>query len=161
MEQQDINPLPISKKRPEFLTVLCIISYVGIGFAVFSALIGLLIVTTGHSMMFMHQNNSIFGNIIDNTDDYVRMQQINSLIALIAALVCLAGVLMMWNLKKAGYFIYIIGEIVPPIATISLSGQSGLSEMFASLYILLLALGFIVPIAFIIMYGINLKHMTS
>jgi hypothetical protein len=161
MEQQDINPLPISKKRPEFLTVLCIISFVGIGIAILGALIGLLMSSSGHSMMFMHQNNPVFGNIIENPDDYMKMSQINSIIALIAAIVCLAGVLMMWNLKKSGYFIYIVGEIVPPIATISLSGQSGLSEVFASLYILILALGFIVPIAFIVMYGVNLKHMNQ
>ena len=160
MEEQNIYPLPVTRKRPEFLTVLCIISFVGIGSAIFGALISFLLNTSGNSMLFLHQNNSIFGNIIDNPDDYIKMQQINGIIALISALVCLAGVIMMWKLKKTGYFIYIIGEIVPPIAAVSLSRQSGFGEMFATFYSLGLVIGFIFPIAFIIMYGMNLKHMS-
>jgi hypothetical protein len=159
MEEQDINPLPVTKKRPEFLSVLCILSYVGIGIAVMGALVNIMINASGKSMMFLQQNNSLFGKIIDNQDEYIRMQHVTGIVGIIAALVCLAGVIMMWKLMKTGYFIYIIGEIAPPVVAISLYGHSGFGDMFASLYMLGLVIGFIFPIAFIIMYGVNLKHL--
>jgi hypothetical protein len=159
MEEQGSNSLPVTKKRPEFLTVLCILSYVGIGFAFFGALVNILINASGRSMMFMQHSNSVFGKIIDNQDEYIRMQHITGIIGIIAALVCLAGVIMMWKLMKTGYFIYIVGEIAPPVVSLSLYGHSGFGEMFASLYMMGLVISFIFPIAFIILYGVNLKHM--
>ena len=160
MEEQDINPLPVVKKRPEFLSVLCILSFAGIGFSFFGALINIFFNGAGKSFMMLHQHNSIFGSIIDNQDAYYHMLYITGIAGAIAALVCLAGVLLMWNLKKAGYFIYIIGEIAPPIVSIAFAGRSGFGGLFESFFMFSLLIGFLFPIAFIILYAVNLKHMS-
>jgi hypothetical protein len=159
MEEQDINPLPVTKKRPEFLTLLCVLSFIGIGFSFFDSLVKIFLQTSSNLIKLLNQINSVFGNIIDNQGEYIQTQHIIGFIAIIAALICLAGVIMMCKLHKTGYFIYILGEIAPPIAVILLAGYSGFNGIYASVYMISLMISFIFPIAFIIMYGLNLKHM--
>lgn len=160
MEEQNINPSPAIKKRPEFLSVLCILSFAGIGFAFFGSLINIFFNGAGRSFIMLHQHNSIFGTIIDNQDQYYHMLYIMGMAGAIAALICLAGVLMMWKLKKSGYFIYIIGEIAPPVVSLAFAGRSGLGGLFESFYMFSMIIGFLFPVAFIILYGVNLKHMS-
>jgi len=153
MEQQNLDPLAETKKRPTFLTVLCILSFVGIGIGFISALYSLLtfsatteIINTYGSAM----ENSPFGGMVDTL---AKWGQTLYTIQMVANLICLAGVLMMWNLKKTGYFVYIVGEIAPAIASFALMGGYG------PLGTLAMVSGLIFPVAFIIMYGLNLKHM--
>jgi len=61
---------------------------------------------------------------------------------------------MMWKLKKTGFYIYVIGEIAPVILPFVLFGGFGVLGTMA------LVMGLIFPIAFIIMYALNLKHMS-
>jgi hypothetical protein len=157
MEQQNmdqLNPSDVKKKRPAFLTVLCILSFIGIGIGFISALYS--IFTFSRSVEMMNQygdmmSSSPFGGMMDSL---VKWGQTLYIIQLIANLLCLAGVLMMWNLKRMGYFIYVIGEIAPAIASFALIGGYGPLGTFAMM------IGLIFPIAFIIMYGLNLKHMS-
>jgi hypothetical protein len=157
MEQQNmdqLNPSDVIKKRPAFLTVLCILSFVGIGIGFISALYS--IFTFSRSVELMNQygdmmSSSPFGGMMDSL---VKWGQTLYIIQLIANLICLAGVLMMWNLKRMGYFIYVIGEIAPAIASFALIGGYGPLGTFAMM------IGLIFPIAFIIMYGLNLKQMS-
>ncbi|NVO04438.1 MAG: hypothetical protein HXX09_17215, partial [Bacteroidetes bacterium] len=72
---------------------------------------------------------------------------------IVFALLCLIGVLLMWKLKKAGYIIYLIGEVVPLILPLILMHNSfyGLQNLI---------LGFLISSAFIVMYSLNLKHLS-
>jgi len=113
------------KTRPAFLTVLCICSFVGIGLVIFSAIINLVANPAAISLHILQNSNTHFGNMIENPDEYLSATFINNIVSGISALVCLVGVLMMWSLKKAGFFIYSIAEIVPPIIALALTGKSG------------------------------------
>ena len=73
-------------------------------------------------------------------------------VGILGAVLCLIGAIMMWKQKKTGFYIYVVGEIVPPIISMVLVGMGGMGALGV--------LGFIVPIAFIIMYGVNLKHLS-
>lgn len=117
-------------KRPGFLTTICILSFIGIGFAIIGA----------------------FGSIA--------LTPVDGIISLVCQALCLIGVIMMWQLKKTGFYLYVIGEIVPSIYTLIVYGGVAASIPFlgdAVLMLYILSFGF--PVAFIIMYAANLKHM--
>jgi hypothetical protein len=159
MEQQNmdqVNQVAETKKRPKFLTVLCILSFVGIGFAIISSIINLINFQSNiETLQSLQGTSSLLGEELGNTiDALVEWGRTIYLINLISAFICLAGVFMMFKLKKTGYFIYIIGEIAPAIASFALMGGFGPLGPFAMI------MGLIFPIAFIIMYGLNLKHMS-
>ncbi len=152
-----------TKQRPIFLKVLCILSFVGIGYEVFNNIFGLIFFSSG----FLDKIQTI---LIDFPDQepiqilesfgYFDMLSIISstgstisIIGVFGALICLVGVLQMWNMKKIGYYIYFVGEIGVPIAIASIWGASNTFLMMISVLV------FIFPIAFVIMYGFNLKHM--
>lgn len=114
---------------PQFLKVLFILSYIGVGLQILG---NLMIITTTAG-----------------------------LIGVISALGCLFGVLQMKKLKKTGFYIYTVFEILPTIyglitiggAMFSLGGMGG---GIMAIYAFLSAL---FPIVFIILYAVNLKHL--
>lgn len=153
MEQQNLNPLGETKKRPQFLTVLCILSFVGIGIALIGGVYNLM--TFNSTIALMQSTSGFFGGELGNAIDMlIKWGQTVYIINIVASLVCLVGVLMMWGMKKTGFYIYIIGEIAPAIASFALLGG------FGPLGTMAMVGGLIFPIAFIVMYGINLKHMS-
>lgn len=83
------------------------------------------------------------------------------IIGIAAALGCLFGVLQMRKLKKTGFFIYSIFEILPTIyGLITLGGAmfslGGLGGGIMAIYTFASAL---FPIIFIILYAVNFKHL--
>jgi len=163
MEQQNKdqeNPLIKNLKRPDFLTVLCILSFVGIGIVVFSSIINFL-----WNLNFA--SNSIFRgyefNTVVNEPNMIylfHMKKILLIVKLISALVCLGGVLLMWNLKKIGYFIYTIGEISPTIVFTILFWNTTNNPFSSFIYWINSFVMAIAAVAFIIMYSSQLKHMS-
>lgn len=72
-------------------------------------------------------------------------------IAIIATGLCVYGAMQMRKLLKQGYFVWLIGEILPIITTFIFVGSVAFSPF--------VLIGLIFPVAFIIMYGAQLKHM--
>ena len=120
-----------AKKRPVFITVLAILTFVGAGFGVISGLGQL----------------SIDGGLGGST--------------IIANLLCIVGAIMMMKLKKVGFYLYVVGQLTPIIYVFAVLG--GLEAMsvpgLGSAVAAVTAIVLIVPIAFIVMYALNLKHM--
>lgn len=73
-------------------------------------------------------------------------------IGIACALLCIVGAVMMWQLKKMGFYVYVVGELVAPILAIVLLGSTAMAGAMA-------VLGLIIPIVFVVLYGLNLKHM--
>ncbi|MFH0867248.1 MAG: hypothetical protein V1904_13720 [Bacteroidota bacterium] len=161
MEQHNSDKLTGSyKKRPVFLTVLCIISLVGILFVFYSSSVKLF--SLSYTENFFQKISSLgiqmaepidYGNFVYNTKIY-------HIINLIASLVCLAGVTAMWKLKKAGYFIYAVGELAPTVTFFILFGIFFHNPLMPFTFLLTAILMFVVAVAFLIMYTVNLKHMS-
>ncbi len=76
----------------------------------------------------------------------------SSLVIGLLNIVVLIGVFMMWKLKKTGYYVYTLGQVAS-VATPFLIVGSLAGGLMATL-------GAIFPILFIILYGLNLKHMS-
>jgi len=147
-----------TKKMPGFLKVLCILSFVGVGFSIIMSIVGYVglaaLSTMSNSLSSgfgdapgMNEATSSMNALINNGALYY-------MLLIVAALICLVGVIMMWKLKKTGFYIYVIGEIIPAILPFILLGGFGVFGTMAFVF------GLIFSIAFIIMYALNLKHMS-
>jgi hypothetical protein len=154
MEQQNVNTNVAEKKLPAFLKVLCILSFIGCGIGFISGLYSLF--TFQATIDTMKGLGGMFGGseLGDTLDALIKYGQMYYIIDIVAVIICFVGVLMMWKMKKTGYYIYIIGEIAPAIASFALLGG------FGALGTMAMVAGLIFPIAFIVMYGLNLKHMS-
>lgn len=161
MEEQATN----TKKRPAFITVLGILGFIGVAWQIIGGIMNILagavtstITDAGSSMVDSMEGIEGMENVEglqelgDTLNSFVPDFTTMGYVSIAAALVCLLGIIWMWQLKKKGFFVYVIGEIAAPIATIFLVGF-GLGGMMATL-------GMIFPVVFIILWGLNLKHMS-
>lgn len=157
MEQQNAAGAPA--KRPTFLTVLCILSFIAAGFAIIGYITAITLMgaatavvsaaddaieaagATGDSYSEMSaamDTAMSAGPSIGLTWAYV-------IIGFVCTLVGLYGVIKMWKLKKVGFYMYAGASVVSMIMGMVYSGFSVMAVIF--------------PIAFIVMYGLNLKSM--
>lgn len=167
MEETKAEPVeqptqePAAKERPTFLTVLCILSFIGVGLTIIQSITRFFATKASSALMdatgVMDEMEQAMqevpgGDIVtDSVSTIVDKGPMLATINLIAALVVLAGVLMMWNLKRTGYYIYIVGEIAPVVALVVVGGLlGGFLAIITSVFAIL----------FIILYGLNVKHMT-
>ncbi len=159
---QQVTEVTEIKARPEFLTTLCILSYVGIGYSFISTVTNFF--TQGMQKQLMEKSlemnaNNPKGNPLSFMMDPVMQNRAmeyattSNVVNIICLLICLAGVLLMWKLKKKGYFIYIAGEIFPCIFSFVIFAGSPFGTFIATICS-------IFAITFIILYGVNLKHMS-
>ena len=129
MEETTQVPVEI-KKRPTFLTVLCILTFVGSGLGL---LYGLLAIVAA-------------GAIKGLLESIPGMSQMNGegmmLIVISAALsaASLFGAIMMWKMKKLGFYIYVAAQI-------------------AAVAISFTVMGLIFSLLFLVLYFLNFKHM--
>lgn len=74
------------------------------------------------------------------------------IIGLVAVALCVYGALQMRKLKKEGYTLWLIGELLPYIATAVL-----LPAFFKTMFVYFA----IIPVVFIILYTIQRKHLVK
>ncbi len=154
--------------RPTFLTVLCILTFIGSGLGIIGALISYstadaAIVNLAESEEALDEardeidsEEGTFANILKKVIDMsqekmenITVEQIHqtAITSVFSSLLTLFGALFMWGLNIRGYFIYITGILILIIGnTIISSISDGLLAGFWG-------------ILFIILYGLNLKHM--
>ncbi len=125
MEEQNVQ---VTAKRPGFLTVLCILTFIGSGLGVLFSLLGIF----GLGAM-----NSFLSNYGGVTAEAGMLKPI---LMTIFSAASLYGAVMMWQLKKMGYYLYVAAQIL-----IVAFGWSIMALVFALL--------------FIILYGLNFKHL--
>ncbi len=154
-----------TSKRPVFLTVLCILTWVGSAIGLFGA-----IGSIGLSSAASSASSSAYANmqstgdpeldksmatIAEASSSAMKYASMLNWINLICVAACAFGAFWMWKLKKTGFYIYTAGELIPTVASIALLGSMPGGGILASLGII----AALFPIAFVVMYGLNLKHM--
>lgn len=159
-------------KRPMFLTVLCILTFVSCGLTFVTDVYGLLTAkqqqeSLEKSLKVMDQLQSndempeMFGSMTNGVAKMAEWTTTAHYLSLGNVLICLAGALLMWRLRKMGYFIYIFGQLLPFVSLVGIYSVVqdvpllGFSMIIGGVFIAIFA------IAFIIMYGVNLKHMRN
>ncbi len=157
LDKEIIDTAPPAQ-RPVFITVLCILTFSGAGLTIITSLFS--IFTMGQLETSMNNMNEAFGDSdigMDFGNSY-RWMKLSYVLNLVGSLLCLAGALFMWKLKRLGFYIYIVGQLLPIIGSFMTMNSIKMGA-FASLGIIATIIGMMFPIAFIIMYGLNLKHM--
>ena len=128
---------PQEEGRPTFLTVLCILTFIGSGLTALLLLLGLVAAGAASGVL----------SSIPGMGDIGGLGTGYFLIVLALALASLYGAIMMWKLKKMGFYLYsganVIALVVPMIMA---SGKFPV-------------LGLVITALFIILYGLNLKHL--
>lgn len=144
-------------KRPTFLTVLCILSFVGIAISLIGGIMSYFtysaMASAGGMMSGLGGAESAqVGAAMDMLGMDPAKMAMNSLVVALMNIPLLVGVLMMWKQKKTGFYIYAASELIQAIVPFILVGglAGGISGI---IYV-------IVAIVFIVLYGLNLKHMS-
>jgi len=149
-------------KLPGNLNVLTILTFIGCGVGLLFSLGMYPLMQWSLKMMDKAQEG---GNLTDKqvVDMETSRQGIEKMmshklplivIGLVGIGLCFYGALSMRKLKKDGFYIYTIGEIVPIIVTTFLLGFSTQFNGVTS-YIF----GLAIPVLFVILYARNLKYL--
>ncbi|MCW3071581.1 MAG: hypothetical protein JWO44_1471 [Bacteroidetes bacterium] len=150
----------VPAKRPQFITVLCILTWIGCGIGLIASVMGYFAVQTAGAMMdvasasdpdAMTNMSAMPG--MEETMNAMKYAGISLAVGVLGILLCFAGSMMMWKLKKTGYYIYVAGQIIPLVVSAILLGATAFGGIA-------LVLGAIIPVVFIILYGVNLKYMS-
>jgi hypothetical protein len=143
-------------KMPQFLKVLCILSFIGTGIMLIMGIVNYLSLTAMAAMGSMGGSAGEMGQAMNSMVsaldmDYGKMAT-SALVAGVINIPIFLGAFMMWKRKRIGFFIYAIFEIGQAIVPVFVIG--GFTGIITTIFYALIA------IAFIIMYGVNLKHMS-
>jgi hypothetical protein len=146
VEELKEEPAPkVQPKRPLLLTILCILTYVGSGLNLLSSLLVFFFFSEFQAVapeILRSFNISGLDVILNATPAYF-------LVSAIIYSLSVGGAWYMWNLRKMGFHLYTISQILLVIAPMFFLKISGAAIP-----------ALIVPGIFILLYGINLKHMS-
>jgi len=160
METLSVHPKP----RPVLLTVLCVLTFIGSGFGVFANLVAMFAAPflefLQPSMIeetFSHLGNNPGDQFIKQALDMGLLALDNFLAITLSKFIfyalSLVGAIMMFQMKKIGFYLYIIAQVgflfIGPIFlgwNIFVSSAMFISGFFSVLFIAL--------------YGINFKHLS-
>ena len=157
-------------KRSQFLTVLCILSFVMCGLKLLTSVYSVYQNSPANMQKSIEQVRDINPEMADQLENNMIEMETNTYLKLspyfeiIYTLLSFFAVLMMWNLKKNGFYMYSIVEIIPYISLFfvntksisipGLSSSSASSIMVISTFVMIL-----IDLIFVYLYFRNLKNM--
>ena len=168
---ETLSPVtPPAPKRTIFLTVICILSFIGSSWGILSSMDSYFSAETQAvkkgGILQNAQNQFDSKDSLDFTEKIINSVSITymaenirkiAVCKFISNLLTLCGALLMFNLRKVGFFLYIVGIAV------LISQRVMIVNSFIGLF-KAVEIGFLTGffgIVFIIMYGLNLKCMTK
>ena len=153
---------------PTFLKVLCILTFIGAGIGFISAFSG--IFTTEISMNSMRNSseqlkNTPFGDMGSQIEAIQKWGFISNILNTIGNGLCLTGAILMWKLKRIGFFLYLGGHATSITASFLIMGSTNSAgsgnNFFSTIMVASMFISFIFVTAFIIMYAVNYKHLKN
>jgi hypothetical protein len=163
----DVNP-----KRPSGLNVLCILSFIMCGIVILAGLFGMISTMNmtpeklQQSAEAMEKFSPGSGEMFANYDKNAEL--LKNGVGLALQFASLVGVIMMFRLKKMGFYIYVAAELLP-YATGFLMAKDGtnaftsmmgpLGDKFKSMIYVFIALVVIIDLLFIFLYSRHTKSM--
>ena len=163
------NPFETNQlKRPTFLTVLCILTFIGSGWGVLSQLFSLLFTNLVDVSAQTEQLNTMMDNmesgagtsflsgILSSSQEVMQATMMHAksiaVISLVLSLLSLCGAILMFSLRRIGFYIYTVAQllllfVVPYFAGFSMIVVMGM--LFSALF----------TVVFIILYAQNQKAM--
>lgn len=157
-ESLELEPLPAKRKLPDMLNVLTILSFIGCGFQLLSAIFNYMNICS--SVRKIEELSELsesgpFGSIIGSSIKIAELQcekkEIILIVSILFGALSLIGAIMMRKLKKAGFYSYVVGNLGLPIATVVLLSTAMGTFSYVT--------GFFFPVLFVVLYATQLKHM--
>lgn len=164
----DLDSLKIKNERPNFLTVLCIFTFIISGIYILMGLLGsfpadqeLQIELVEEQIIKFESDMASSGAPMEAGTledmrvflmDRVYNSQTIGLIILLSGILSLLGALFMYRMNKIGFHLYVASKLIGWSSIFIYSTISGMVIGF-------FAVPAIFTIAFIIMYATNLKHL--
>ena len=151
---------PKSGKLPGSINVLTILTFVGVGIGLLSAMSNFFMAETNYANTEKMITNDDAPSILKGmfTPEMLEMQRLmmeNKVALLVITLVslglCLYGALQMRKLLKQGFYIWLMGEVLPIVATALFISSAAFKGWGL--------IGLAVPVVFIILYATQLKYM--
>jgi hypothetical protein len=146
MEEQQMLPATESKKkRPDLLTVLCILTFIGSGLNAFSNL--MVFIFFDASMTFAAELVKAFK--LPGMELFLEAKPIYFAVTAMINALAVAGAIRMWQLRKQGFHIYTVAQIlviIAPMYFFQLSGPDFFSILISGVFVML--------------YGSTLKKMS-
>jgi len=158
---------PAAPARPTFLTVLCILTFIGSTWGVISNVRQYLTANTASALVNKAMEDSkseiqkssdegskTAESIMNSVSDALSSENLKKLAIYggIASLLTLLGGLLMFQLKRSGFYLYVLGTLIGIVGTFMVFG-SNLVGMFTGG-----AMAFF-GILFVILYALNLKYL--
>ena len=136
-------------ERPVLLKVLCVLSWIGSGIQIFvSTLYSLFINESVKQEMYNLLPNQ---EMIDMYKDIFNLMDKTSIWYLILYLGNVAFVYMIWNFKKMGFYGYCLIQVLILLVPYSVNPFEFNKLLISAIF----------PIIFIVLYGVNLKHLRN
>jgi len=158
LEQKDMA------KLPSMLNVLTILTYIGCALGAISAVWAYFSAAASYKLIEALDSGTKTGSdaldkMMSATSEMAKKQYDNRLwimlLSLVGIALCFYGAMQMRNLKKQGYLIYVIGELLPVLSVVFLVG---FGSIFAGIGIVL---SLIFPALFIILYTTQRKYLVN
>jgi len=166
--EENVTTIDPPKKRPTFLTVLCILSLIGSGgfgllysvyqFATFESTYPANVEKISTALEQMEDAGMDSGFLYNNAQNsLIQLEKMSQNLGLITganclfALLSLLGIFLMFKLKKNGFYLYLGANLfwlLVPLALIDFD-----ATMMNTI------IGGGITILFVILYALNLKHM--
>jgi hypothetical protein len=137
MEENPTTMLPDTPaKRPSFLTVLCILTFIWSGWNMASNLV------VGSFFDFFSKFFAQFAETykIPGMEILGEATPVYFFVSALFFLGCIIGAFLMWRLKKTGFHVYTISQIlllIAPMYFFRLPGPSWIEVLFSGVFILL------------------------
>ena len=160
----------IPAKRPTFLTVICILTFIGSAYIIISNTVSyfnadIIAKTVIESKSKMNEDinknatkdpeaNSFRAKVMSNMSGMTNPDNLrkSSLGNIISSIFCLLGAILMWRLNRNGFYLYVLGTIIGIVTPFYVFGNNFLTA---------LSVGFtaFIGVLFVIFYAMNLKSM--
>ncbi|HLO38932.1 MAG TPA: hypothetical protein VK173_10585 [Lacibacter sp.] len=144
---------------PNGINVLSILSFIGSGFQILGGISAYLIIPFSaksvpetRGLEKTREMKPFSGFLKWSADATLKQYEYRLpilIVTIITALICIYGVLQMRKLKKQGFAIYSSAELALPLFT------AVVIDIWSSIF------GFVIAILFIILFGVQRKHLTQ
>ena len=164
MEGEIYNPEARNNHRPMFLTVLCVLTFIGSVAGIFVNSKGYINATEEVEKIASGKAKTQLRNLFSSAkanDEPVRISNLNienykkySIGCIASYILCLVGTILMYKLKRTGFYSFTLGTFFNLITHFLLFGDN-----FGSMGLSILAAlsGFV----FVILFGLYLKYMSE
>ena len=144
------NPMIEGKKRPEFLTVLCVLTFINSAFWVF---VYTILSFMGNPAFVEKMTELMEEQGREMPETFTSMMEHATAIgstSIVLIIISLVGAIMMFKLNRTGFYLYALAQVAMLFVAPMFLGFEAFSKW-----------GLIFTAGFIVMYAVNLKHMNK